>query len=236
MSDPSTSTVIAETIYAYQETRKENTINVVAATLLAYDALLCIGKELRYVWQSPNTPPTFSQILYLSNRYIPILWNVLYLGAIGKLSDTQRSALVLASVVGVLAALGPASFVTLRVYALSERNKISTGVVLLLITSAVVVGSDRCTNLTRGNDLRTWQMGDRIKDLHNSRRHHGHRCHLAVYSYCTSNIDTPSTTFFATDLMGERTMISLNIADMAIALSSATHATEATDIISFVEP
>ncbi|EIW57000.1 uncharacterized protein TRAVEDRAFT_49811 [Trametes versicolor FP-101664 SS1] len=98
MSNPFTPMAIAETIYAYQETRKENTINVMAATLLAYDALLCLGKELRYVWQSPNAPPTFSQILYLSNRYIPILWNVLYLGAIGNLSDTQRSALVLATV------------------------------------------------------------------------------------------------------------------------------------------
>ncbi|KAL1937371.1 hypothetical protein VTO73DRAFT_13777 [Trametes versicolor] len=119
--------------------RTIDTIYVVIPVLLAYDALLCMEKEVQYVWWSPKAERKLSRLLYIYNRYMSIIWNTLTLGLLGNTSDT-RHVFVFAD---VLAMLGPAAFTTLRVYAISERNKVLTGVVLLLSLGPFIVNA--CT-------------------------------------------------------------------------------------------
>ncbi len=67
------------------------TIGYLYALLIAltvYDALLCIDLEAKHVWRSPKTSRKISRILYIYNRYLSILWNILTLGEIGTISDT----------------------------------------------------------------------------------------------------------------------------------------------------
>lgn len=51
-------------------------LTVFSPALLIYDFLICIDMEIRYVWQPSHTSRKFSRILYLYNRYIPLLYNV----------------------------------------------------------------------------------------------------------------------------------------------------------------
>ncbi|EIW57005.1 uncharacterized protein TRAVEDRAFT_49816 [Trametes versicolor FP-101664 SS1] len=136
---------------AYEGLRTANTIFVVVATLLLYDVLLCMDKEVQYVWQSPNTSRKLSRVLYTFNRYMPFLYNIMSVGFTVTMSDTtlafadrhaEHSDTVspsscttlfwLNNVLYVISLLGPASFTTLRVYALSRGNKMLAGLVLLL--------------------------------------------------------------------------------------------------------
>ncbi|KAL1938453.1 hypothetical protein VTO73DRAFT_11693 [Trametes versicolor] len=157
----SLSAIIAELVASYQSARTFNSITVAVATLLAYDLLLCIGKEVQYAWRSPEAARSVPRVLYIFNRYMPVLWSILNLRLMGTLSDTRQAHAFAAvmpalnsdtvplrsctalqrliSVLNVLAMLGPASFTTMRVYALSGRNKILTSLVLLLSMGPFVV-------------------------------------------------------------------------------------------------
>lgn len=44
--------------------------------------------EVRYVWRSPRASRKLSRLLYIYNRYMSILWNLLNLELIGTISDT----------------------------------------------------------------------------------------------------------------------------------------------------
>ncbi len=61
---------------------------IIRIALLVYDVLLCIDKEVRYVWGAPKALCKLSRFLYIYNRYMSILWNLLDLGLIGTVSDT----------------------------------------------------------------------------------------------------------------------------------------------------
>ncbi|EIW57029.1 uncharacterized protein TRAVEDRAFT_49841 [Trametes versicolor FP-101664 SS1] len=109
----------------YQDTRTINNVDVAIAMFLAYDALLCIDKEIQYVWRSPKTSRKLSPIIYMYNRYMALLRILVVLSLVSPVSDApQIFALIIPITLPALT--------TLRVYALSGKNKTVTGVVLLL--------------------------------------------------------------------------------------------------------
>lgn len=59
-----------------------------SAALLLYDTVLCIEKEVNYVWGSPKTSRRVSRILYMYNRYMSVIWNILTLALISTFSDS----------------------------------------------------------------------------------------------------------------------------------------------------
>lgn len=56
--------------------------------LLVYDALLCTDQEVQYVWRaSASGFRKLSRVLYIYNRYMSMLWNILNAVLIGAVSD-----------------------------------------------------------------------------------------------------------------------------------------------------
>ncbi|EIW57022.1 uncharacterized protein TRAVEDRAFT_49833 [Trametes versicolor FP-101664 SS1] len=55
--------------------------------------------EVRYVWQSLKASRKLSRLLYVYNRYMSILWNLLVFGVIGTVSDTTTTDLTQAGYV-----------------------------------------------------------------------------------------------------------------------------------------
>ncbi|OJT15919.1 hypothetical protein TRAPUB_14141 [Trametes pubescens] len=86
--------------------------------LLLHDVILTSGQEYRYIWQLSKS--WFSRILYVWNRYMYLLATILGLGAISPISNL------------ILNLVGPAMFTTLRIYALSKKNRLLGGVALVL--------------------------------------------------------------------------------------------------------
>ncbi|KAL1937379.1 hypothetical protein VTO73DRAFT_13785 [Trametes versicolor] len=82
MSSSVSPEIIAELAYLSQETRTSYALTVAATTLLLYDTVLCIEKEVNYVWGSPKTSRRVSRILYVYNRYMSVIWNILTLALV----------------------------------------------------------------------------------------------------------------------------------------------------------
>lgn len=57
-----------------------------AVALLLYDVLLTSGQEYQYIWREPKA--WVSRVLYMWNRYMSFLYNILQLGTIHRISDT----------------------------------------------------------------------------------------------------------------------------------------------------
>ncbi|EIW57006.1 uncharacterized protein TRAVEDRAFT_49817 [Trametes versicolor FP-101664 SS1] len=83
-----TSASVSEIVDAAHDVRTGDMIDVVVVALLVYDALLCLDKEVRYVWHSPKASRKLSRLLYIYNRYMSVVWNILAIGKIGTISDT----------------------------------------------------------------------------------------------------------------------------------------------------
>ncbi|EIW57019.1 uncharacterized protein TRAVEDRAFT_49830 [Trametes versicolor FP-101664 SS1] len=98
----SNSASTAELISAYQSMRTDHIITVVIATLLLYDAIVCMDMEVQYVWRAPKASHKLSRLLYIYNRYMSILWNLLDIGLIGSISDTITTYLIQAGYVILL--------------------------------------------------------------------------------------------------------------------------------------
>ncbi|KAL1937387.1 hypothetical protein VTO73DRAFT_13793 [Trametes versicolor] len=206
----SDSSIVSEIVAASDTASTLHTIYMVIASLLVYDAILCMDMEVRCVWRAPKASRKLSRLLYMYNRYMSILWNLLYLGLIGTVSDTVHILFApdpvppsscdalnrLGTILNYLALLGPAAFTTLRVYALSGTNKILTGIVLLLSMGPFVV------------NVSTWYQ------------HCGSNRHLAADPYCPPDIDTSlATVLSGTDPLGKRTLVAMNIADIVLKTS-----------------
>ncbi|KAL1938460.1 hypothetical protein VTO73DRAFT_11700 [Trametes versicolor] len=74
MSNSSNAEVIAEIVSVSQITRTDVTITMSIAALLIYDALLCMDKEVEYVWCSPKASRKLSRFLYLYNSCTALDW------------------------------------------------------------------------------------------------------------------------------------------------------------------
>ncbi|EIW63117.1 uncharacterized protein TRAVEDRAFT_43423 [Trametes versicolor FP-101664 SS1] len=111
MASSSSSALNAQYVAEIQEVTTSNMIGIVVPALLLYDVILTSGQEYRYIWQSSKS--RFSRIIYVWNRYMYLLGAILGLAGIPPLSD-------------------PVMFTTLRIYALSKKNKILGGLALAL--------------------------------------------------------------------------------------------------------
>ncbi|KAL1937254.1 hypothetical protein VTO73DRAFT_13923 [Trametes versicolor] len=83
----STSAVAEQIIATYQDATSITALVIAVTVLLLYDAILTAGQEYQYIWRSPKT--WVPRVLYLWNRYISLLYNLLSLGTIPSISNTR---------------------------------------------------------------------------------------------------------------------------------------------------
>ncbi|KAL1940433.1 hypothetical protein VTO73DRAFT_9005 [Trametes versicolor] len=157
MSLPSSADA-AQVVATYQGAATYLSCGIAVTALLLYDVLLTSGQEYCYVWISPKT--RLSRFLYLCNRYMLLLSVILDLGTIPSSSDTMlvfnHSSHVLsddrppiscafivwlAVALNLLSLVGSATFTTLRIYALSRKNSILSGIALVLSMAPFVVNA-----------------------------------------------------------------------------------------------
>ncbi|KAL1942697.1 hypothetical protein VTO73DRAFT_4937 [Trametes versicolor] len=110
MASSSSSALNAQYVAEIQEVTTSNMIGIVVPALLLYDVILTSGQKYRYIWQSSKS--RFSRIIYVWNSCTSLAW--------------------LVTVIEMLNLIGPALFTTLRIYALSKKNKILGGLALAL--------------------------------------------------------------------------------------------------------
>ncbi|KIK65870.1 hypothetical protein GYMLUDRAFT_38363 [Collybiopsis luxurians FD-317 M1] len=115
------------------ETKIQNDVylHLVAFTFLYYDHLMTLKDEIRLIWNRPNT---LSSYFFFINRYFSFFGNIGVLLSI--LFTTSCSAWTMyQEIFHALAQVIVASLLTLRIYALYDRNKR-----LLMILSGMVFG------------------------------------------------------------------------------------------------
>ncbi|KAI0628205.1 hypothetical protein C8Q77DRAFT_1068559 [Trametes polyzona] len=114
---------------------------IAVLTWLSYECLITLDREVSLVWQRKFTG---ASILFLTNRYIPILVNILNLTSDARMSDAYTGVsscdayIKAVQAIQLLQYFPWATFSALRTFALSERNWIISGIVLLL--SMVPIG------------------------------------------------------------------------------------------------
>ncbi|KAI0364167.1 hypothetical protein BV20DRAFT_974750 [Pilatotrama ljubarskyi] len=114
----------------YQALYTLNYIIVDTTALVFYDVLICLHAEIRLVWRNPRS---LGSILYVVNRYPILVDCVLVVVTMSPMSDNSCNVIGwLLNILQALRLLGPALFAALRIYALSGRNKLLTGTILLL--------------------------------------------------------------------------------------------------------
>ncbi|KAL1937251.1 hypothetical protein VTO73DRAFT_13920 [Trametes versicolor] len=119
----SSSAVTAQYVAEVQEVTTNITLGIVIAALLLYDVLLTSGQEYQYIWRSQKS--SFSRILYM--------WN--------SPAASCTSLVWLTNVLVILNLIGPAMFTTLRIYALSRKNRILGGVALVLSMAPFLINA-----------------------------------------------------------------------------------------------
>ncbi|KAI0364168.1 hypothetical protein BV20DRAFT_1006208 [Pilatotrama ljubarskyi] len=123
----------AAVVALYQAEFTLQYIGIATTALLLYDVLLCFGAEIRLVWRDPYS---FASVLYVLIRYPILVDDLLGLATLSPLSDKGCTIIGWAShVLALLTLPGPAVFAALRVYALSGRSKILSGITLVLSLS-----------------------------------------------------------------------------------------------------
>ncbi|KAH7919993.1 hypothetical protein BV22DRAFT_1133425 [Leucogyrophana mollusca] len=104
-----------------------NCFSVVIATLLVYDYLMMIGREVEYVWQRPMSLMSF---LYYVVRYLG-----LFVGIVGALCTGFYIFYNLGSYVIIWMS---AAVMVLRIFAMYNRSKVILSVLLLFFVPSVV--------------------------------------------------------------------------------------------------
>ncbi|EIW53843.1 uncharacterized protein TRAVEDRAFT_51584 [Trametes versicolor FP-101664 SS1] len=135
MSLPS-SAAAAQVVATYQGATTDISCAVAVTALLLYDIFLTSGQEFRYIWRKPKN--WISRTLYACNRYMFLLNLLLNLGTIPSISDI-RYMFILTDVLELLNLVGSAMFTTLRIYALSRKNRILSGIALVLSMAPFVI-------------------------------------------------------------------------------------------------
>ncbi|KAL1940485.1 hypothetical protein VTO73DRAFT_9057 [Trametes versicolor] len=92
---------------------------IAVTVLLLYDVVLTSGQEYRYIWRNPKT--WMSRTLYVCNSCASLFW--------------------LTVVLELLSLAGSATFTTLRIYALSQKNRILSGIALVLSMAPFVINT-----------------------------------------------------------------------------------------------
>ncbi|EIW53816.1 uncharacterized protein TRAVEDRAFT_51559 [Trametes versicolor FP-101664 SS1] len=136
------STAAAQVVATYQAVTTDLSFAMAPTVLLLYDVFLTSGQEYRYIWR--KSKKWIPQILYLCNRYMYLLYLLLSLGTIPSISDIRyicASLIWLTNVLELLSLVGSAMFTTLRIYALSQKNRILSGIALVLSMVPFVINA-----------------------------------------------------------------------------------------------
>ncbi|PIL32969.1 hypothetical protein GSI_05087 [Ganoderma sinense ZZ0214-1] len=94
--------------------------------LLVYDWLLCLGREVRFIWRW-HSRATGSSLVYAVSRYAVIISNLLSILTAYPMSDLRY--LAGRRFIGTIAF---GAFSALRAYALSDRSKLFAAIIILL--------------------------------------------------------------------------------------------------------
>ncbi|KAH9895751.1 hypothetical protein C8Q73DRAFT_664849 [Cubamyces lactineus] len=138
---------VAELIEEYQGMFDYNAIGYACLALLVYDWLTSLGQESVVIWSKPKTA---ASALYIFSRYSVLLSNVIaLLAGFPGILITERcvATIYLSVVVKYVAMIAPAVFSALRVYALTQKNKPLSAVVLVLGLGPFVVNMVRVAAL-----------------------------------------------------------------------------------------
>ncbi|KAI0819588.1 hypothetical protein BC628DRAFT_1332462 [Trametes gibbosa] len=127
-TDPETEELIA----FFQSVFINTCCPIAVLAWLTYEFLITFDREVDLFWRRNFTG---ASILFLTNRYLPILVNVLNISSDASICDSYVKAL---QTIQLLQYVPWAAFSSLRTFALSARNWIVTTVVLLL--SIVPIG------------------------------------------------------------------------------------------------
>ncbi|KAI0351093.1 hypothetical protein OH77DRAFT_1430109 [Trametes cingulata] len=134
---PSNAAESARILALYEQLLPNTCCTIAAVSLLVYDALLCLGREIPLVWGSAKR---VASLLYISIRYAYIIWMTLPLFTLYPISDIRCTATFWAlGIVAFLACSGPAVFASLRVYVLTGRNRLLCGVSLVLSFTPIII-------------------------------------------------------------------------------------------------
>ncbi|KAL1937167.1 hypothetical protein VTO73DRAFT_14509 [Trametes versicolor] len=201
-SDPAAA---AQYIAEIQELRTSVTLGIVTAALLLYDVLLTSGREYQYIWQSGKS----------------------------RVSRALCAALGwFTYVLQILSLTGPGLFTTLRIYALSRRNKIMGGVALVLGMAPFIVNASNAfqkppINLPAPLNCSSTDMARRSLQI-------GWVLYIQSYSaICTCAHTSPSDEF-----MYHRALVSMNVANIVLVVLSVAMPSndQSSFVLYFVDP
>ncbi|KAI0363944.1 hypothetical protein BV20DRAFT_1006572 [Pilatotrama ljubarskyi] len=100
------------------------------AAMLLYDTLLCFTGEVKLVWTRTTS---LASALYIINRYIPLIGNLLGTAMINPISNTvSHQPRALPPAIAEHSRNVDESFATMRMYALSGRSRLLCGTTLVL--------------------------------------------------------------------------------------------------------
>ncbi|KAI9066097.1 hypothetical protein FKP32DRAFT_1589980 [Trametes sanguinea] len=144
----STEATAFELAQTFQVLASTNSTVLAVCTLMVYDWVICLDKEIATIWSKPRTG---ASVLYLFNRYSLLVSYVLNISTIGRMSTQSCVGVLWTSIVLEFSfLLSPAVFSSLRVYALTGQNKALSGLTLALgmMPFIVNVGTAYQTQIT----------------------------------------------------------------------------------------
>ncbi|KAI0704488.1 hypothetical protein C8T65DRAFT_696536 [Cerioporus squamosus] len=140
----------ADAIASYESIVVNNYCVVAASVFLLYEYVITIDREVNAFWYRA---PTGASILFLSNRYLSFVVNVLGLIEFGHLSDESCASIARGlSVLTFMNYLPWAAFSGLRAYALCRGVMLSTLVFLLALVPLPINAARFSFDLTGVND------------------------------------------------------------------------------------
>ncbi|KAI0351317.1 hypothetical protein OH77DRAFT_1524201 [Trametes cingulata] len=128
----------------------ENCCGFASLSLLIFEYIITFDREVAHFWGRKTTGAT---VLFLCNRYIPLLVNVVSTIGMAPLSSEGCDVMVhLSPFLIILQYLPWAAFAALRVFALSQRHWPVTTIVLLLSLVPVAINLYLYSTFTSLND------------------------------------------------------------------------------------
>ncbi|KAI6138435.1 hypothetical protein EDD17DRAFT_1674022 [Pisolithus thermaeus] len=112
----------------------EVSLSVIQFTLLFYDYTLTFSREIELFWKRPRRSWPF--VLFIANRYLIILSHVpssIYMFWCSPLTLYDGISIIVVQTIGAI-------IMTMRIYALYERNRCVLTILVLLAVGAITVG------------------------------------------------------------------------------------------------
>ncbi|KAI1781600.1 hypothetical protein LXA43DRAFT_671243 [Ganoderma leucocontextum] len=110
-----------------------------ACAILIYDWTLCLGQEVRFIW-GWHSKVISSALVYALSRYALLVTNLLAVATNYPMSDLVcRANTSTQTAFQILGTIAFSAFSALRAYALSNRNKWLTTIIILLALPSIIM-------------------------------------------------------------------------------------------------